>query len=1112
MASQGGGSNLPFAGIAAVIVAAIGAVLWTAVPLEVPRPAPSAQIRAEEPTLQDVAARLWEDPLAAVAREVEAPRPTDGKGARHEIDGLCNQLQLGGTRGADGKPLPRRLLVLGVMVSNTPYADGEENRRRIRHAVQSALYVSHFTPDNAQHLGYFHWERKADPLIVPFELFSRKNARELKQDYRLLVLWLEDEWFTVSARGKPEPLARLAKLAHRLADGCLAPAGVKRDGGLVNFAVLGPAGSGTLRAMRQEAEPWTKPPAGLEHVTFYSAAATAAERDLLQRDADCTQALPDPRKGKDFCSLHAFFRSRGVSFYRTTATDDQLSRAIKHELELRGVWPGGPSGHFVAVVSEWDSYYGRMLPKAFMRVSQRERACETDPTEPNLSSPDTGAEEKGPCRILRFSYLRGLDGQVPPSDEAARAAAKDASKAATPRTRYERAEGVKQFDYLRRLAERIRDTDLGIAAAGESGALPSAEGSFVREECAREICAFGVLGSDVYDKLAVLRALRREFPRAVFFTTDLDARLLDDDEQEWTRNLIVASSFGLELQPCLQRNVPPFRGTYQTAAYLATQLAVFNSFLDYEAGRELICPAADGGSESKPSQAFLPTLSRGQQASAAGYCGDNATQLAAIADPQCRLDHWLHPPRVYEVSRTGVSNLSQQDDECATPRQCIGPHAPLPPRRDTWRSWGLVLALAGALLLASLSFRSVRQSLGGVGRFFASASGGSTWQARLAVLAMGLALIGMLVVLTVLGAEAVATPPWEGGEPFAWFEGVSAWPTQLIRTVAVLMGLVLLVSAFQKIRESDLELGKMFMIGESTVRVSLWQILFARLLDSAQAKSAGKVDVDGLWRQYTIVGNWPSGLLRALLLSIAFLVVAVLLTKLFGAPNNPVRGLAMNRFNLAMLLASVWLFLALLFYVHDATRLTDRFIEQLTAGQRLTGWAQPLVQAEAVRLGLQDIRDEALGQRLLDPWLDMRMIVQRTGVIAPLIYAPFVLLALLIAARWPAFDRWDTPVGLIAVFALAFAIACLSAFLLQRTAERARDAAIDQFKDILIERRGAAGGQPTPQQVEAMIERVRSLREGAFLPFLEQPAVRAALLPFGSAGGLYLLQLFALAA
>jgi hypothetical protein len=44
-----------------------------------------------------------------------------------------------------------------------------------------------------------------------------------------------------------------------------------------------------------------------------------------------------------------------------------------------------------------------------------------------------------------------------------------------------------------------------------------------------------------------------------------------------------------------------------------------------------------------------------------------------------------------------------------------------------------------------------------------------------------------------------------------------------------------------------------------------------------------------------------------------------------------------------------------------------------------------------------------------------------------------------------------------------------------------------------------------------LIAQVRAERRGAFKPFVEQPLVRAALIPFGSAGGLYLVELFALA-
>ena len=60
-------------------------------------------------------------------------------------------------------------------------------------------------------------------------------------------------------------------------------------------------------------------------------------------------------------------------------------------------------------------------------------------------------------------------------------------------------EGRAQYDYLRRLRRPIEE--LG------------------------NVSAIGVVGSDVYDKLLVLRALKPYFPDCVFFTTDLDDSL-----------------------------------------------------------------------------------------------------------------------------------------------------------------------------------------------------------------------------------------------------------------------------------------------------------------------------------------------------------------------------------------------------------------------------------------------------------------------------------------------------------------------------------------------------------------------------------------------------------
>ena len=115
-----------------------------------------------------------------------------------------------------------------------------------------------------------------------------------------------------------------------------------------------------------------------------------------------------------------------------------------------------------------------------------------------------------------------------------------------------RAEGPSQLDYIPRLADHIEQVNREL---------------FV-DSPAAQIRAIGVLGSDLYDKLLTLQALRPRFPNAIFFTTDLDARLWHPNQLKWTRNMVVASSFGLELQPELQQDIPPFRDSYQTAEYL----------------------------------------------------------------------------------------------------------------------------------------------------------------------------------------------------------------------------------------------------------------------------------------------------------------------------------------------------------------------------------------------------------------------------------------------------------------------------------------------------------------------------------------------------------------
>ena len=173
--------------------------------------------------------------------------------------------------------------------------------------------------------------------------------------------------------------------------------------------------------------------------------------------------------------------------------------------------------------------------------------------------------------IYSQTYLRGLDGQLPVH------AAKEDEKQeniAAPGTKQnnamnffqssnepenlDRPVGQGQFDYLRRMADQLQQLDQARR----------------RHDHGRRIAAIGVLGTDVFDKLLVLRALKPKFPEAVFFTTDFDEAFTMHSELPWSRSLLISSSFGPKLSPTTQHDIPPFRDSGQTSVFLTTQLAI----------------------------------------------------------------------------------------------------------------------------------------------------------------------------------------------------------------------------------------------------------------------------------------------------------------------------------------------------------------------------------------------------------------------------------------------------------------------------------------------------------------------------------------------------------
>ena len=306
-------------------------------------------------------------------------------------------------------------------------------------------------------------------------------------------------------------------------------------------------------------------------------------------------------------------------------SDDRLFGTLIEELERRQVRLGWDA---VILIGEWDSFYGRALPIEFRAAACAKVAtfteaelkqiqvpttikswCPTVPRAIDLQIQRPADYESLTLNVFRYSYLSGLDGEVPGDDKVKAARARPRRRAGKEARRWqqERPEGTSQLDYVRALAARIQDEGEGAKA-------------------------IGILGTDPYDALLILKALRPAFPHAVFFTVDLDARHLHASEYKSTRNMVIASPFGLQLDGGLQRDVPPFRSSYQTSTYFAVLRAVSH----------VVCRAA------------------GDRRQTTGPC---PTGYHVALTPEDRIYDAAEHPRIFEVGREGAVDLSVVDLE-----------------------------------------------------------------------------------------------------------------------------------------------------------------------------------------------------------------------------------------------------------------------------------------------------------------------------------------------------------------------------------------------------------------------------------------------------------------
>ena len=1079
MAKGSGESKLALAGVVTLAVALAG-VLLVKEPLRSSRPVGTGLDVRQTTGEQSVRARLWEDPLAAVQRGMRGTRPSaiglpKSSPSQSAESSLTQRLRPLRQALADRVKKDEQITVLLVTMSGDPYAESTESRIRDRYAVGTALGVACYVPEDEGHLSFVEGDTQDAGHALPYEWFRLRKTRVCGEGQdraqSTLVIWIPDD---ALSRGF---LATLTSLSQALVcqeskqkSECLLTDDRRKLVHLnptlqeaVTFKLVGPRSSSALRNLLDEAgDLYAEPHEGAGvwpnvdgTIELYSPWASAM-KGLLAYGLKKEGGKGPACQTYEACEQEFFHRLKAadVRLVYEIGSDDRLFDTLIEELERRQVRLGWDA---VILIGEWDSFYGRALPIEFRAAACAKVAtfteaelkqiqvpttikswCPTVPRAVDLQIQRPADYESLTLNVFRYSYLSGLDGEVP-GDDSVKAGrgekpkttetAKDAQAGA----QQERPEGTGQLDYVRALAARIQDEGEGAKA-------------------------IGILGSDPYDAVLILKALRPAFPYAIFFTVDLDARHLHASEYKWTRNMVVASPFGLQLDGGLQRDVPPFRSSYQTATYFAVLQAV----------NHVACRAA------------------GDRQKSAAPC--RAGYHVALT-PEDRVYDAAEHPRIFEVGREGAVDLSVVNVE--------GVRTIHPLRADLEHTDN-----QGQLKQGISPSSTTMTALVAIGLFVGTVLAWTNerlwlWVSRswrLLTLVGLLLLVGTAIFWTMGGGTALMAHHDEG-EPFSWTAGVSVWPGEWLRLLVVMLCLVFLVKGSRDLTKNSDQLTEDFLFridqghrAPFTLR-TFWTNV-QRVYHSSATRAA--TTVDQAWAWYLDAAGSLQRTARVLVLFLLYSAIMISLGHWVVDEEmiHPCRGWLSCRVDVIMTLVSVSLVVLLNLAVFDEVMLCRRWVGWVNSSSG--GWSEQVQEEYLREYGLSHSHKAEFEKLKYLAGIDL--ISRRTEVVNRLIRYPFIALLIMIAARNDYFDIWNYPLLLLLSWALNVVLALSGALLLYQSADRAKQAVLAGLSKQMIQALGLGKDHEIrAKQVQYIIDEVEANRQGAFVPFYQQPVVESSL-------------------
>lgn len=298
-----------------------------------------------------------------------------------------------------------------------------------------------------------------------------------------------------------------------------------------------------------------------------------------------------------------------------------------------------------------------------------------------------------------------------------------------------------------------------------------------------------------------------------------------------------------------------------------------------------------------------------------------------------------------------------------------------------------------------------------------------------------------------------------------------------------------------------------------------WLSYLQRISIHGWKPSKNEASAEELWRDYLVRGKFCNRFHRVAALSLAYVGLAFALWLIFGPPKTPYRGNVSLIVNFVLLLSSGFSMIILIFFVVDATKLSLKLVRSLKTP--ITIWPNKLLDSFKEKNSKKSVAEtdqgaklseDSLGhirKRALAEWLDIKFIASHTEAVGKLIYYPFIVLLIMFVARSRYFDVWDLPILLIIIYLLNSTFALCCGCMLRREAEKTRNIALGRLGEYLVIAK-AACDECSSKYIETMIEQVKSIRQGAYSPFTENPVLHAILIPSGGLSLLTLLRFLSL--